>query len=338
MHLRIAQARISTDEHYREDFIMKNETVIWLGLGSVMLILLAACGGATQTPQAEEPIFVESVIPEEPATAEIEIVPKISVTFNSTVHSSDLGGYAWIQEYMSSNDVDAADARSWSESARAGAVCFASIAPSVKSAPSDVDGSFSITFEAEPGSTFRIMCDPDETHSSALGIDVFTVPVAGGNIDHAEAGFLYPGLWTPELGIANELAAIDAGYADVEEMFKSAGTCRVLALPGEGATIVVLDGDAYGFYMEAPDTAGRVTMLTEPAGAYIVIKDFGGGDSVAEIDIDFKVNSGAGLTWSTATCPIKKGFSTHLEVQPTVEIAADRGIGVAGINFTNFIL
>jgi hypothetical protein len=248
--------------------------------------------------------------------AEAETLPKVSVTLRSTVHSSDLGGYAWLQEFLSSNDFEAADAKFWSESARAGAVCYASVAPASKSAPSAVDGSFSITFEAEPGSTFRIMCDPDETHPGALGIDVFTVPIAGGTIDHTAAGFLYPGLLTPELGVANELAAQAAGYADAEEMFQSAGTCRVLALPGEGATIAVSDGDAYGFYMEAPDTAGRVTMLTDPAGAYIVIKEFEVGDSEAEIDIDFTDISGAGLTWPTAVCPIKKGFSTHLEILP----------------------
>ncbi len=99
-------------------------------------------------------------------------------------------------------------------------------------------------------------------------------------------------------------------------MFQSAGTCRVLALPGECATIAVSDGDANGFYMEAPETAGRVTMWTEPAGAYIVIKEFEAGESEEEIDIDFTDTSGAGLTWPTATCPIKKGFSTHLEVPP----------------------
>jgi hypothetical protein len=265
--------------------------------------------------KATERVPSETILENLPGAVE-ETAPKVSVTLNSTVHSSDLGGYAWIQEYLSSNDLGAADIQSWTESARVGAVCYVSIAPTIKSAPSAVDGSFSITFEAEPGSTFRIMCDSDETHPAALGIDVFTVPAAGGTIDHATAGFLYPGLFTPELGIANELAAQAAGYADAEEMFSSAGTCRVLALPGEGATIMVSDGEAYGFYMEAPDTAGRVTMLTEPAGAYIVIKEFGAGDSEAEINIDFTDTSGAGLTWPTVTCPIMKGFSTHLEVLP----------------------
>ena len=53
-------------------------------------------------------------------------------------------------------------------------------------------------------------------HMSAFGLDLFTVPANGGTIDHATAGFLYPGLWTPELGIANDLAAKAAGYADAE--------------------------------------------------------------------------------------------------------------------------
>ncbi len=41
-------------------------------------------------PEAEE------AKTEQPVAAE-ETVPKVSVTLNSTVHSSDLGGYAWLQ-------------------------------------------------------------------------------------------------------------------------------------------------------------------------------------------------------------------------------------------------
>ncbi len=96
----------------------------------------------------------------------------------------------------------------------------------------------------------------------------------------------------------------------------------MLALPGEGATIALSDGEAYGFYMEAPDTEGRVTVLTDPAGAYIVLKEFEADESETEIDIDFTDISGAGLVWPKATCPIKKGFSTNLMVPPAEEIVA----------------
>ncbi len=41
-------------------------------------------------PEAEE------AKTEQPVAAE-ETVPKVSVTLNSTGHSSDLGGYAWLQ-------------------------------------------------------------------------------------------------------------------------------------------------------------------------------------------------------------------------------------------------
>ncbi len=329
---------------------MKKEKVFWYGLAFVLFLFMVACSGTSPALQTEEPRFVESVVTEQPAAPRDESEPEVgvnhtptpeaelaeieqptpteesrktvSVTLRSIVRSSDLGGYAWVQEFLSSNDLKSADAKSLAESVRAGAVCYASVAPSDKSAPSAADGSFSVSFEAEPGSTFRIMCDPDETHPGALGIDEFTVPDEGGIIDHATAGFLYPGLWTPELGVANDLAGKAAGYTDAEDMFQSAGTCRVLALPGVNAQIAVSDGEAYGFYMEAPDTAGRVTMLTEESGAYIVIKEFGAGESEAEIEIEFTDTSGSGLAWPTTTCPVKKGFSTHLEVLP-LETAAD---------------
>lgn len=297
--------------------MMKKEITIWLGLLVGLFSILAACSGVTQTPQSSEPEVTESVEAEVVESDE-ETMSKVSVTVNSSVHSSDLGGYAWLQEYLSSNDLEAAEAKFWAESAREGAVCYASIAPLFKSEPSTADGSISITFEAEPGKTFRIMCDPDETHPGALSVDIFTVPPNGGIIDHATAGLGYPALLTPELGVTNQLAAQAAGYADAEEMFQSAGTCRVLALPGEGATISVSDGEAYGFFMEAPDTRGRITILEDPspAGAYIIVKEFGEGEAEAEIELEFTDTSGSGLTWPTTTCPIMKGFSTHLEVLP----------------------
>lgn len=297
--------------------MMKKEITIWFVLMVGLFSLLAACSETTQTPQSSAPEVTESVAAKVVEPDE-EIMSKVSVTVKSSVHSSDLGGYAWLQEYLSSNDLEAAEEKFWSESAREGAVCYASIAPSFKSEPSTADGSISFSFEAEPGKVFRIMCDPDATHPGALSVDVFTVPPTGGIINHATAGLGYPALLTPELGVTNQLAAQAAGYADAEEMFQSAGTCRVLALPGEGATITVSDGKAYGFFMEAPDTAGRITILEDPspAGAYTVIKKFGEGESEAEIELDFTDTSGSGYTWPTTTCPIMKGFSTHLEVLP----------------------
>ena len=331
---------------------MKYKIVVLLGLVVVLSLLMAACSGTTLTPQTEEPKSAENVVAEQPAAPEEETLPEVSetlpptpeiepaetkppaaaegdesagvvsVTFNSTIRSSDLAGYAWIQEFLSSGDIESADVKSLAESARAGAVCYASIAPSSKSAPSAADGSFSVTFEAEWGSTFRILCDADETHPGAMSIDVFEVPFLGGTIDHDSAEYLYSGLWSPELGIANDLSAKAAGYTSAEDMFQTAGTCRVLALPGESTQIAVSDGEAYGFYMEAPDTASRITTLADEAGAYIVIKEFGAEDSEAEIEIEFTDASGDGLAWPTATCPIKKGFSTHVEVSP-METAAD---------------
>jgi hypothetical protein len=296
---------------------MKKEITILFVLMVGLFSILVACSGTNQTPQSSAPEVTESAAAKV-TESDDETMSKVSVTVNSSVHSSDLGGYAWLQEYLSSNDLEAAEKKFWSESAREGAVCYASIAPSFKSEPSTADGSVSISFEAEPGKTFRIMCDPDETHPGALSVDVFTVPPTGGIIDHAIAGIGYPALLTPELGVTNQLAAQAAGYAGAEEMFKLAGTCRVLALPGEGATVSVSDGEAYGFFMEAPDTAGRVTILEDPspAGAYIVVKEFGEGESESEIELEFTDTSGSGLTWPTTTCPIMKGFSTHLEVLP----------------------
>lgn len=314
---------------------MKNRIVILLGLALVFAFMLAACSGADQSTDPEELGPAEGAVAEEPAvseavegavaeeSAEEETAPKVSVTLNSTVHSSDSGGYAWLQEFLGSNDEEAADRKWWSESARAGAVCYPSIAPSIKSAPSAIDGSFSFTFEAEPGSTFRIMCEPDDVHPGGLGTELFSVPATGGTIDHDTAGLFSSGMWTPELGIANDLAAKEAGFPDAKEMFQSAGTCRVLALPGDGATIAVSSGDAYGFYMEAPDTASRVTKLAEPSGAYIIIKEFRGSADEADVQIHFTDASGADLTWPTATCPIKKGFSTDLVVPPGEEVAPD---------------
>jgi len=302
---------------------MKNNFVLWLRNMSVLSFLLTACSGSNPIIPTEVPQPVETEAATTEPMGEIdEYGGKVVVTFNSTVHSSDLGGYAWLQEFLSSNDVEAADTKSWTESARAGAVCYASIAPESKSAPSADDGSFSVTFESEPGNTFRIMCDADETYPAALGVDLFTVPPDGGTIDQDKLGLFNSGLWTPELGISNDLAAKAAGYSDASAMFQSAGTCRVLALPGEKARISVSEGEAYGFYMEAPDTAGRVTMLTDESGAYIVIKEFGEGETETNIEIEFVDTSGAGLAWPTSICPIKKGFSTDLVVQP-FEVAAD---------------
>jgi len=314
---------------------MMKKYIILLGMMFVLLTLTMACSGSspstpTAVPQSEEPVIITT----EPTATEVESGGKVTVTFISTVHSSDLGGYAWLQEYLNSNDIEAADERSWTESARAGAVCYASVAPMNKSMPSAADGSFSVTFEAQPGSTFRILCDPDETHPAALGTDVFTVPQDGGTIDHAKLGLFNSGLWTPELGITNDLAAKAAGYPDAKTMFKSAGTCRVLAMPGEKAKIAVSEGETYGFYMEAPDTAGRVTMLTEESGAYIVIKEFEDGESESEIEIEFTDTSGAGLAWPTAVCPIKRGFSTDLVVLP-FDVVADFTLPDANGNMVN---
>jgi len=319
---------------------MKNRIVNSIGSIIMLVVLMAACSGAPPTAELEEPVSTQIVVTEVsanteieielvstqevateiPANTETEIVDKVPVIINASVHSTDLSGYAWIQEFQSSNNIAAANAKSWSESARAGAVCYASIAPLNKSEPSAADGGFSFKFEAEPGSTFRLMCDPDDTHPGAMSAEVFTVPADGGTIN-----FITPGLMTPELGVTNELAAKASGYADAKEMFMSAGTCRVFAFPGEGASIAVSDGEAYGFYMEAPDTAGRVTILENPsrAGAYIVLKEFRADETEAEIDIALTDSSGAGLTWPTTSCPIKKGFSTDLVIMPGEEIAPD---------------
>jgi peroxiredoxin Q/BCP len=50
---------------------MKTKKIYWLGFVLVLSFLMAACGGAAQTPQTEEPIPDEIVITEQPPSTEV---------------------------------------------------------------------------------------------------------------------------------------------------------------------------------------------------------------------------------------------------------------------------
>jgi peroxiredoxin len=79
---------------------MKKKMVIWIGLVSVLFLLMAACSGATPSPQAEELTSSESVITEEPEPTESVVteeptamsVPTEEPTENVTVEEPKITG------------------------------------------------------------------------------------------------------------------------------------------------------------------------------------------------------------------------------------------------------
>lgn len=87
---------------------MKNKLVVWFGLVFVQLFLLAACSGATPTPQADETKFVGSVVTEEPKPTDIVIVEE--PTLESIVTEEPTAESVVTEETESTENMDAEEA------------------------------------------------------------------------------------------------------------------------------------------------------------------------------------------------------------------------------------